>query len=245
MFDLDPSLDRIPVSSDAIERVAWSLNLTAVAGTDFAGAEARAYAVTGAAGGGRSVCYVCLYVQSMDRAQVYRYRANPYPTAEGEAHEEEALAFLEDLGFILESIDYRGWSSRERQEWFAKQPPFHARQAPRETPPVPEEPAAAAREAPAAGAAAPPEPEAPPEMEGVLVLADSVEAPPPVAPAPAPRRTTEEASPPRAAPIARPSPPPAVAPPARAPEKAPPSPRPVKVDLPEEYEELARLFASF
>ncbi|MGH7360127.1 MAG: hypothetical protein ACREJI_00735, partial [Candidatus Methylomirabilales bacterium] len=77
MFDLDPSLDRIPVSSDAIERVAWSLNLTAVAGTDFGGAEARAYAVTGAVGGGRSVCYVCLYVQSMDRAQVYRHRANP------------------------------------------------------------------------------------------------------------------------------------------------------------------------
>jgi hypothetical protein len=29
------------------------------------------------------------------------------------------------------------------------------------------------------------------------------------------------------------------------PEVAPPSQRPVKVDLPEEYEDLARLFASF
>ncbi|MCI0371624.1 MAG: hypothetical protein L0214_09625 [candidate division NC10 bacterium] len=239
MFDLDPSLDRIPVSSDAIERVAWSLNLTAVAGTDFGGAEARAYAVTGAAGGGRSVCYVCLYVQSMDRAQVYRYRANPYPTTEGEAHEEEALAFLEDLGFILESIDYRGWSSQERQEWFAKQPPFHARQVPRETPPVPEEPAAAAREARAAEPAAPPEPEAPPEMEGLLVLADSVEGRPP-APSPAPRQAARGAPSARAAAVARASPPPA-----RVPEKAPPSQRPVKVDLPEEYGELARLFASF
>ena len=240
MFDLDPSLDRIPVSSDAIERVAWSLNLTAVAGTDFAGGEARAYAVTGAVGGGRSVCYVCLYVQSMDRAQVYRHRANPYPAAEGEAHEEEALAFLEDLGFILESIHYRCWSSRERQEWFAKQPPFHARQAPRETPPVPEEPAVAAREAPAAEPAAPPEPEAPPEMEGFLVLADSTEGPLP-APSPAPRQAARGAPRARPAAVAQASPPPAVAPP----EKAHPSQRPVKVDLPEEYGELARLFASF
>ncbi len=239
MFDLDPSLDRIPISPDALERVAWSLNLTAVAGTDFAGAEARAYAVAGAAGDGRSVCYVCLYVQSMDRAQVYRHRANPFPAAEGEAHEEEALAFLEDLGFILETIDYRGWNSRERQDWFDKQPPFHVRRPPPETPPVPQEPAAAARAAPAAEPAAPPEPEKPPEMEGIVVLADSVGEPPP-APSPAPRPAAARVPPSRARAVARASSSPAVEP-----EVAPLSQRPVKVDLPEDYEDLARLFASF
>ncbi|MGH7377557.1 MAG: hypothetical protein ACREKK_09085 [Candidatus Methylomirabilales bacterium] len=243
MFDLDPSLDRIPISPDALERVAWSLNLTAVAGTDFAGAEARAYAVAGAAGDGRSVCYVCLYVQSMDRAQVYRHRANPFPAAEGEAHEEEALAFLEDLGFILETIDYRGWNSRERQDWFDKQPPFHARRPPPETPPVPQEPAPAARVAPAAAPAPPAAPVAPPEMEGVLVLAEPIEEPPPAPsppPSPAPRPAAARVPPSRARAVAQASPPPAVKP-----EVAPPSQRPVKVDLPEEYEDLARLFASF
>ncbi len=239
MFDLDPSLDRIPISPDAIERVAWSLNLTAVAGTDFAGAEARAYAVTGAGGDGRSVCYVCLYVQSMDRAQVYRHRANPFPAAEGEAHEEEALAFLEDLGFILETIDYRGWSSRERQDWFEKQPPFHARRPPPETPPLPEEPATTARAAPAAELPPPPAPEASPEMEGILVLADSTEGPAP-APSPVPRQASVGAPPSRARAVAQASPPPA-----EKSEEAPPSQRPVKVDLPEEYGDLARLFASF
>ncbi|MBI3002597.1 MAG: hypothetical protein HYY54_03045 [candidate division NC10 bacterium] len=197
MFDLDASLDRIPVSSDGIERVAWSLNLTPVAGTDFAGAEARAYAIIASAGGGRSVCYVCLYVSSLDRAQVYRHRANPFSSAEGEAHEEEALEFLQELGFILESIDYRGWSSQERREWFDKQPPFRPRRPPPETPPVPKEAAAA-----------------------------------PAAPAPRPAA--------RAAAAVRPSP-------ARAeePEEVPARLRPVKVDLPEEYGDLARLLASF
>lgn len=236
MFDLDPSLDRIPVSSDAIERVAWSLNLTPVAGTDFAGAEARAYAVTASARGGRSVCYVCLYVSSLDRAQVYRHRANPFSSADGEAHEEEALEFLQELGFILESIDYRGWSSQERREWFDKQPPFHARRPPPETPPVPKE-AAAAPAAPAAASApraAPPSapadlPEALPEMEGVLVLADDPDAP-----------AFSAAAPARAGAAVRPSP-------GRAegPEEAPARLRPVKVDLPEEYGDLARLLASF
>jgi hypothetical protein len=234
MFDLDPSLDRIPVSSDAIERVAWSLNLTPVAGTDFAGAEARAYAVTASAGGGRSVCYVCLYVSSLDRAQVYRHRANPFSSAEGEQHEEEALEFLQELGFILESIDYRGWNSQERREWFDKQPPFHPRRPPPETPPIPKGVPAA----PAAPAAAPPAapadaPEAPPEMEGVLVLADDPDGPASAAaPTPGPAA--------RAAAAVRPSP-------ARAaePEEAPGRGRPVKVDLPEEYGDLARLLASF
>lgn len=238
MFDLDPSLDRIPVSSDAIERVAWSLNLTPVAGTDFAGADARAYAVTASAGGGRSACYVCLYVSSMDRAQVYRHRANPFSSAEGEAHDEEALEFLQELGFILESIDYRGWSSQERKEWFDKQPPFHPRRPPPETPPVPKETAAAPAAPVGPAAAAPPSvpadpPEAPPEIEGVLVLADDPDGPAPAAPR-APRPAAGAGA------AVRPGP-------ARAeePGEAPARLRPVKVDLPEEYGDLARLLASF
>lgn len=238
MFDLDPSLDRIPVSPDTVERVAWSLNLTPVAGADFAGGEARAYAVTAAAGGGRSECYVCMYVSSLDRAQVYRNRANPFPASEGEAHEEEALAFLEELGFILESIDYRGWSSRERQDWFEKQPPFHARRAPPETPPLPAEPAAAAPAAPAAVVTPPPAPEKSPEMEGLVVLADSTAGPSPV-PSPPPRRARREEAAARAEAVAHASPPPGPGP-----QPAPARSGPVKVDLPEEYGDLARLFAS-
>lgn len=234
MFDLDPSLDRIPVSSDAIERVAWSLNLTPVAGTDFAGAEARAYAIIASAGGGRSACYVCLYVSSLDRAQVYRHRANPFSSAEGEAHDEEALEFLQELGFILESIDYRGWSSGERREWFDKQPPFHPRRPPPETPGVPQEAAAspaaarapAAAPAPAAAAA----PASLPETEGVLVLAD----------APGGPAAARGTAPARVAPAAAATPPRA-----EEPAEAPARPRPVKVDLPEEYGDLARLLASF
>lgn len=238
MFDLDPSLDRIPVSPDTIERVAWSLNLTPVAGADFAGAEARAYAVTAAGGGGRSECYVCMYVSSLDRAQVYRHRANPFPASEGEAHEAEALAFLEELGFILESIDYRGWNSRERQDWFEKQPPFQARRATPQTPPLPAEPAVAAPVARAAAGAPPPAPEQPAEMEGLMVLADSTAE---LSPAPSPplRQARRGAAPARAGAAAQASPPPE-----EGPQPAPTRPGPGKVDLPEEYGDLARLFAS-
>lgn len=238
MFELDPSLDRIPVSPDTIERVAWSLNLTPVAGADFAGAEARAYAVTAAGGGGRSECYVCMYVSSLDRAQVYRHRANPFPASEGEAHEEEALAFLEELGFILESIDYRGWSGRERQEWFEKQPPFQARRATPQTPPLPAEPAVAAQVTATADVPPPPTPEKPAEMEGLMVLADTTAGPWPT-PSPRLRQARRGEAPARAEAAAQASPPPE-----EGPQPAPPRPGPVKVDLPEEYGDLGRLFAS-
>jgi len=210
VFTLDSSLDRIPVSPDAIERVAWSLNLASVAGKDFAGAEARAYAVTSAEGGGRSVCYVCLYVPSLERVQVFRHEKSPFPTAEGQAHEEEALAFLEELGFILESVEYGGWRSRERQAWFDKQPPFHPRRQPPATRPVPVDADATSPRMPAVRPAGPPPArETPQEMEGLQILADPLEG---SRGAPSPRRSEVERDAPfsRAGAVAPPSPPPPV-----------------------------------
>jgi hypothetical protein len=210
VFKLDPSLDRIPVSPDAIERVAWSLNLTSVAGKDFAGAEARAYAVTSAAGGGRSVCHVCLYVPSLERVQVFRHEKSPFPKAEGQAHQEEALAFLEDLGFILESVEYGGWGSRERQAWFEKQPPFHRRVQAAGTRSTPVDSDATLPGIPAVRPAGPPPAtDLPPEMEGLQTLADPIEGSqgPPSAP---PRQTERGARTSRAEAVAPPSPPPPV-----------------------------------
>ena len=75
-------------------------------------------------------------------------------------------------------------------------------------------------------------------MEGLIILGDPVETSPP-APSPPPRRAAQGAPRSRARTSVGASPSEAVEPEGRA-----ASGRPVKVDLHEEYEDLARLFAS-
>ena len=84
----------------------------------------------------------------------------------------------------------------------------------------------------------PAEPEAPLEMEGLLILGDPVETSPP-APSPAPRRAAQGAPRSRGRTAVGASPSEAVEP-----EAPTARGRPVKLDLSEEYEDLARLFAS-
>ena len=79
--------------------------------------------------GSSLVAYIGLYLPRSDRRFYYSSSKNPFsPSSLGDV-EEEARAFVEDMGFVLDEIALASLSSAERSRWLDEQDIFTRKQA--------------------------------------------------------------------------------------------------------------------
>jgi len=91
--------------------------------------EARSYILFIREPDGRLSAYIGLHLLTTDRRLYYTHASNPFPFRALTEIEEEALAFVEGLGAMLDSIDFTRMSLELRNQWIDKQEIFHVKTA--------------------------------------------------------------------------------------------------------------------
>ncbi|MCG3174755.1 MAG: hypothetical protein GMKNLPBB_03035 [Myxococcota bacterium] len=125
MFDVDASLDRIPVRPSQIVQVYSSQNMVMI-GEGEGGSLARSYMVTVDNGAHGFDEYLYLHYPDIPACHVYRWMAGPVNYQDRVAVEEEGLSFLESMGFAMEIHHLQGKPLEELAELFRSLPFFYS-----------------------------------------------------------------------------------------------------------------------
>lgn len=123
------------------------MNNHQVAAPDMSLQEARSYVFFLREGRDRISVYIGLHFLDADRKLFYTHTDNPFPDSKSPDIEDEARHFAEDLGAMLDEIDFSKMSDTEKDRWIDEQEIFTGR---KKSPDAPEPSAAAS--APAAPA---------------------------------------------------------------------------------------------
>lgn len=120
MFSVDPNITDLRIRERNLFKVLFSMNIHQVATPDLSVEDARSY-VFFLRDGGKVQAYVGLYFTRTDRTLYYTHSSNPFPEAQLTEIEVEARGFAEDLGAMLDEIDFAGLSMEERNRWIDDQ----------------------------------------------------------------------------------------------------------------------------
>jgi hypothetical protein len=148
MFTIDPDITDLKVKEKDMVKVFFSMNNHQVATPEMMLEDARSYILFLREVGGKLSSYIGLHLLLTGRNLFYAHSSNPFPEAEKDSVEEEALCFVEGLGAMLDEVDFTKLSSREKDHWIDEQELFTRKHEPES---VPQEQAGAAvhQEAPA------------------------------------------------------------------------------------------------
>jgi len=171
MFSIDQNIADLKVKERKIFKILYSMNSHPVAMPGYASEDARCYILFFSEGPNLS-SFIGLYLSRVDKKFFYRYTSNPFPFEAESDVEDEARAFAEEMGFLLDEIDVSGMAAEDRNTWIEEQFIFGYR-TPENTeagPEAAEEGTAAPQEieevsTPAAAPVADHEPETPPVIE--------------------------------------------------------------------------------
>jgi hypothetical protein len=120
MFTVDAAInDRILREKDLF-KVLFSMNQHQVATPDLSVEDARSY-VFFVREGGRACVYVGLHFMRTGARQYYTHSSNPFPESEMPDIENAARSFAEDLGAMLDELDFSTLSRDEKNRWFDEQ----------------------------------------------------------------------------------------------------------------------------
>lgn len=140
MFHFDPTLQQLPATPGSVVYFAESSNQPNVAVPGRQAQAAQAIVVALREGGGAVSVYVSLFLVVDREPVIFAYEVRPLPRAGLDAAVDEAWAFCESMGFILDVVPFGDRSPAERERLLTRLRPA----APGEhTPPL-------AAEAPAA-----------------------------------------------------------------------------------------------
>jgi len=175
MFTIDPNITENDLRKKNLFKVLHSMNNHQVATPETSLEDARSYIFFTREGRNRVSAYIGLHLLHTDRRLFYANSTNPFLDNELQDVEEEARYFAEDLGAMLDEIDFASLSESEQDRWLAAQTIFSQKKqpeaAPVEQPAEPpaaetvaavEPPAAPVQRAPATEAMRAPEPPAEP-----------------------------------------------------------------------------------
>ncbi len=212
MFTIDQKTTETDLKEKNLFKVLVSMNNHNVATPDTSLEEARSYVFFFREGKNRMSVYIGLHLLHVDRNLFYAHSANPFSEDKLPDIEDEARNFAEDLGAMLDEVDFASMSDLERDRWIEDQSIFSKKKqpeaAPVEQPPQPEVAAAApAAQSPSAPKQPAPEVQATVAAEPAAVPAQPIFQPQPEeipempyeAPEPAPVR---KSSPAKSAPLA-------------------------------------------
>lgn len=107
MFSIDPARTHLAIDPAAVVALYRSVNQVHVAVGGAAGT-ARAVIVGHRAAGGAFAVHLALHLPEVRRTAVYVQDGPPLDAADAREAGEEAIAFLESMGFFLESV---GWDA--------------------------------------------------------------------------------------------------------------------------------------
>jgi hypothetical protein len=120
MFTIDANITDLKAKERNLIRVLFSMNIHQVANPEMSPEEARSY-VFFFREGGKVQAYVGLYFINTDRRMYYTHSDNPFPEEAMADVEGEARGFAEDLGAMLDEIDFAKLSSAEKNRWIDDQ----------------------------------------------------------------------------------------------------------------------------
>lgn len=134
MFTVDPNITDLKVREKNLFQVFFSMNVHQVANPDMGLEEARSYVFFFREGGDNVSAYVGLHFLHSDRKLYYKYSGNPFPESRLTDVEDESRHFAEDLGAMLDDLDFSKMSSREKDRWIDEQEMLSGRK--KEAPPA-------------------------------------------------------------------------------------------------------------
>lgn len=152
MFTADPKVTDLDIRRKKVAKLLFSMNIHQVATPELTAEDARCYIIFLGEGGSLSA-HIGLYLPRSDRRFYYSSSNNPFAAASLAEVEEDARAFVEDMGFLLDELPLATMPADERDRWIDEHDMFTSKKAaaPKAAPAEPK-PAAAPRQAPAAGA---------------------------------------------------------------------------------------------
>ncbi len=120
MFSMDESISDLKVKERSIFKLLYSMNSHPVAMPGYASEEARCYILFFSEGPNLS-SYIGLYLTRVDKKFFYAYTSNPFPFEAEHDVEDEARAFAEEMGFLLDEINVTGMPIEDRNHWIEEQ----------------------------------------------------------------------------------------------------------------------------
>lgn len=135
MFTIDPKITEKDLKKKNLFKVFLSMNIHQVATPETSLEEARSYVFFAREGRNRQSAYIGLHLLQTDRKLFYAHSANPFLEEALQDVEDEARDFAEDLGAMLDEVDFAGLSETERDSWIEGQSIFSQKKQP-ETAPV-------------------------------------------------------------------------------------------------------------
>lgn len=124
MFELQPTIRHLSAGPDQVLSVANSVNHPLVVVPGRASQMAEAFVVAIREVGDLVVVFVCLWLD-LDQEQVI-YASAPVEEHEVEEVRQEAIAFCESMGFIMEEAPFADLDRVSQEEMLARLPPFRA-----------------------------------------------------------------------------------------------------------------------
>jgi hypothetical protein len=130
MFTIDPKITDLHVKEKNIHKVLFSMNIHQVATPEMMLEDARSYALFFRENKGKLSAYIALHLMLTNRSLYYSYSGNPFLDKKMGTVEEEAVAFVESLGAMLDEIYFSKITDSEKELWINKQEIFSQKQAP-------------------------------------------------------------------------------------------------------------------
>jgi hypothetical protein len=128
MFEIQPSIRHLAAGPDQVISISNSVNHPLVVVPGRSSQMAEAFVVALREVGDLVVVFVCLWLD-LDREQVV-YASAPIEEDELDAVQEEALAFCESMGFIMEETPFADLDRASQEDFLVRLPPFRAERAP-------------------------------------------------------------------------------------------------------------------
>lgn len=124
MFEIQPTIRNLSAGPDQVIAITNSINHPLVVVPGRASQMAEAFVVALREVGDLVVVFVCLWLD-LDREQVI-YASAPIEEDELDDVRQEALAFCESMGFIMEETSFSSLDRVSQEELLARLPPFRA-----------------------------------------------------------------------------------------------------------------------
>ena len=134
MFTIDPKITEKDLKKKMLFKVFLSMNNHHVATPETSLEEARSYVFFAREGRNRVSAYIGLHLLHTDRKLFYAHSANPFLVDALQDVEEEARYFAEDMGAMLDEVDFANLSDTEQDSWFEGQSIFSQKKQPEAAP---------------------------------------------------------------------------------------------------------------
>jgi len=130
MFTIDHNISNLELKEKNLAKVIFSMNNHQVATPEMSLEEARSYVFIFREGKKRLSAYIGLHFLVTDRKLFYSHSENPFLDDELEDIEVEARNFAEDMGAMLDELDFTSKSEADQNSWMSEQGIFSQKPAP-------------------------------------------------------------------------------------------------------------------